>query len=40
MNKFILVIVVCIAIVHANTKDDLKAKATEALQQGEKVKVC
>jgi len=36
MNKFILVIVVCIA----NTKDDLKAKATEALQQGEKVKVC
>ena len=40
MFKVIIFAVVCFAIVNGNVKDDLKEKATEALHQGEKVKVC
>jgi hypothetical protein len=39
MNKVIILVIVCFAIVNGNVKDDLKDKATEALHQGEKVKV-
>jgi hypothetical protein len=40
MFKVIIFAVVCFAIVNGNVKDDLKEKVTEALHQGEKVKVC
>lgn len=40
MTKYLILILVCIALVNGSVKDDLKDKATEALNQGEKVKVC
>lgn len=40
MYKVIILAVVCFAIVNGNIKDDLQQKASEALHQGEKVKVC
>lgn len=40
MFKAILLAVFCCAIASANMKDDIRDKATEALHQGEKVKVC
>ena len=39
MKQFLILAIVCIAIVNGNVKDDLKDKANEALHQGEKVKV-
>lgn len=39
MFKLIIFTIVCFAIVHANVKDDIKNKASEALNQGEKLKV-
>jgi hypothetical protein len=40
MFKVIILAIVCFAIVNGNIKDDIKDKASEALHQGEKVKVC
>lgn len=40
MMKYFILLVVYIALVNGSMKDDLKDKATEALNQGEKVKVC
>lgn len=39
MYKILIFTIVCFAIVNGNIKDDLQQKATEALHQGEKVKV-
>jgi hypothetical protein len=39
MFKVIIFAIVCFAVVNGNTKDDIKEKVTEALNQGEKVKV-
>lgn len=40
MKQFLLLTIVYLALVNGSVKDDLKDKATEALRQGEKVKVC
>ncbi len=40
MYKVIILAIVCLAFVNGNLKDDLKDKITEALHEGEKVKVC
>ncbi len=40
MFKVIILAITCFAIVNGNLKDDIKDKASEALHQGEKVKVC
>ena len=40
MMKYLILVLVYIALVNGSVKDDLKDKATEALNQGEKVKVC
>jgi hypothetical protein len=39
MFKVIILAIVCFAIVNGNIKDDIKDKATDALNQGEKLKV-
>ncbi len=39
MFKIIILSIVCFAIVNGNIKDDIKDKATDALNQGEKLKV-
>jgi hypothetical protein len=39
MNRVIILAIICIAIVNGTVKDDLRDKATEALNQGGKVKV-
>jgi hypothetical protein len=39
MQKVIVLAIICFVIVNANVKDDLKEKATEALNQGGKIKV-
>ena len=39
MFKGILLAVLCIAMVHGNMKDDLRDRAADALNEGEKVKV-
>jgi hypothetical protein len=39
MNRVIILAIICIVIVNGTVKDDLRDKATEALNQGGKVKV-
>ncbi len=39
MFKVVLLAIVCCAMVYGNIKDDIRDKASEALHQGEKVKV-
>lgn len=39
MLKTIVLALVCFAIVHGNLQNDIKDKASEALNQGEKLKV-
>ena len=39
MYKIFLLTIVCVAIVSGNLQDDIKAKASDALHQGEKLKV-
>ena len=39
MFKGILLAIVCIAMVHGNMKDDLRDRAADALNEGDKVKV-
>ena len=39
MLKIFLLTIVCVAIVSGNLQDDIKAKASDALHQGEKLKV-
>jgi len=40
MYKILIFAILCFAIVNGNTKDDLRQKVSEALHEGEKVKVC
>ena len=40
MLKLIVLTLVCLAIVNRNLQDDIKNKASEAVNQGEKLKVC
>ena len=40
MLKLIVLTLVCLAIVNGNLQDDIKNKASEAVNQGEKLKVC
>lgn len=40
MMKIIIFAIVCFAIVNGNLQNDIKDKASEALNQGEKLKVC
>ena len=39
MFKIIILSIVCFAIVNGNIQDDIKDKAADALNQGEKLKV-
>jgi hypothetical protein len=39
MYKIIVLAIVCFAIVNGNLQDDIKDKATDALNQGEALKV-
>ncbi len=39
MFKIIVLAIVCFAIVNGNLKEDIADKASEALNQGEKLKV-
>ncbi len=40
MFKIIILAILCAAIVNGNLQNDIKDKASEALNQGEKLKVC
>jgi hypothetical protein len=39
MFKIIILAIVCFAIANGNLKDDIKNRASDALNQGEKLKV-
>jgi hypothetical protein len=39
MFKIIILAIVCFAITNGNLKDDIKNRASDALNQGEKLKV-
>jgi hypothetical protein len=39
MFKIIILAIVCFAIVNGNLQNDIKDKASEALKQGQKLKV-
>jgi hypothetical protein len=40
MFKIIVLAILCFAIVNGNLQNDIKDRASEALNQGEKLKVC